>query len=229
MADNGKTWSERAEVMFVPGHSGGEETTLSALPDGTLIAGGNGGASVYRSTDHGYTWQTVLNQSQLTAMSGPIGWDGNSLAYGAVSVSESDAAKPGTLPEGVYIFSGNRVLRSTDSAASFVQFARATARPGTSLARGNGFFEQSELFLRKDGTLLHGTRWNVNGSWDECAGSQLWQSLPLTANHSTGNHSNETLVPLEFACRTQPAAGYCRLNTSDCSATSQQGPPQCDK
>jgi hypothetical protein len=39
-----------AVMLDPPHHSGGEETTLSALADGTLLAIGNGGASVFRST-----------------------------------------------------------------------------------------------------------------------------------------------------------------------------------
>ena len=51
MTDGGQTWSDRLEVMLdPPHHSGGEETTVIALADGTLLAICNGGASVFLST-----------------------------------------------------------------------------------------------------------------------------------------------------------------------------------
>ena len=225
--DGGRTWSERLEVMLTANNSGAEETTLSALADGTLLALGNGGASVFRSTDSGYTWAMVLNVTQLYT-SNRSNWDGNGLGYGSVEVTAETAAQAvvGTLPVGVYIFVQDRVLRSTDSGRSFASYAKATARAGTSLARGKAFFEQSDSYLRKDGTLLHGTRWNT-AAWDECAGSQLWQSVPRVATPSSDDTGEEEIA-LEFVCRSQPAAGYCRLNTSVCEDTSQAGPPQCD-
>ena len=49
--DSGQSWGKREEVMLdPPHHSGGEETSLTALSDGTLLAMGNGGAAVFRSS-----------------------------------------------------------------------------------------------------------------------------------------------------------------------------------
>ena len=115
-----------------------------------------------RWQDHGYNWSMTLNNSQLDG-NNYSNWDGNGLGYGAVEVTEQ--VPGGTLPVGAYIFVNDRIVRTTDSGLSFSSYAKATAKPGTSLARGAGFFEQSDSYLRKDGTLLHGTRFNTNGSW----------------------------------------------------------------
>ena len=60
--DGGRIWSERLEVFLAPGHSGGEEPTLGALSDGTLLAIGNGEASVFRSTDNGCEYLELQNE-----------------------------------------------------------------------------------------------------------------------------------------------------------------------
>eukprot|EP01050_Picozoa_sp_SAG11_P007001 SAG11_NODE_569_length_8458_cov_5.574231_4_plen_1120_part_00 len=183
----GETWSECVEKMLGSSgrHGGGEETTLGKLADGALLALGNGGASVFTSRDDGNTWNVTLNQTQLTAMSCPIGWDGNSLAYGVIEIAEDDT-RAGTLPAGAYIFSGERVLRSTDNARSFAVYGRAVGKNGngTTLARGHAFFEQSELFLRKDGTLMHGTRSSLLARARECHLTSV-DSSEATCNQSS--------------------------------------------
>ena len=115
-----------------------------------------------RWQDHGYNWSMTLNNSQLDG-NNYSNWDGNGLGYGAVEVTEE--VHGGTLPVGAYIFVKDWIVRTTDSGLSFKSYARATAKPGTSLARGAAIFEQSDSYLRKDGTLLHGTRFSTNGSW----------------------------------------------------------------
>ena len=95
----------------------------------------------------------VLNTTQLYG-SNRSNWDGNGLGYGAIEVTDA-TTESGTLPVGAYIFVQDRILRTTDSGSTFRPFAQATAAPGTQLARGKGFFEQSEVCTRLRTTYIH--------------------------------------------------------------------------
>ena len=76
------------------------------------------------------------------------------------------------------------------------------------------FLSLYAVFLSLYAVFAIGTRWNT-GTWDKCAGGQLWQSVP----RATSERDSDGEISIEFVCRTQPAAGYCRLNTSDCART----------
>ena len=143
------------------------------------------------------------------------------MGWMAVEVSAEEAARPGAqMPEGVYVFSADRIHRSTNSGATWTVWVNYTSNSNSSqgLARGSGFFAQSGIYRRKDGNLLHGTRLNTNDSFDGCAGSQLW----LSENGGTSFH-----------CTTRPVAGHCGnanspgLNCNRCESLCNAHPANC--
>ena len=111
----------------------------------------------------------------------------------------------GGMPAGVFHFTAQTIWHSDTSARTWRWFADAHAVSNPSSAiyeypygadSDAGFFMQSEVYRREDGTFLHGcrvpTHSNTCDNWD---GSQLWKS------HDTRG--------TEWACASQAAAGYC--------------------
>jgi hypothetical protein len=207
--NSGGSWGERI-LSSTYGIYPGEENALNTLRDGTVLMLSD--PLVYRSTDNAHSWVPTVQAlpgrgfpngaSDLcpgtTAMQSNHYGDSDCMGWQVVEVETEEGRKPGAqMPSGAFVFSDDLIHRSTDAGRHWSLFVNGTVNGNRSqdgLMRGTGFFAQSGLYRRTDGTLLHGTRINTNNSYDSCAGSQLWTS-------KNGGSS--------FDCVTRPVAGYC--------------------
>ena len=187
-----------------PEVKGDGEYSIHALSDGT-VALVDGSISIFRSGTDARTWQNVSGYSKANPAAGlvsPFHFD-SAVEGSAWTLLELQHAEHG-MPAGIYHFTAETIWRSTDSAATWRYYAEAhsigSTAPISAYPYGAdsdaGFFMQSEVYRRVDGTFLHGARVpthsNQCDNWD---GSQLFHSVDTNGTH--------------WACKSQAGAGYC--------------------
>jgi hypothetical protein len=200
------SWGPEEPHPEVDSVGGCEECAVHALHDGTVVLV-DGTNSAFWSADGARSFHNVsgVTAEQPTPQT-PFHF-GSRVEGASWSLLELLEEEHG-MPPGTYLFSAETIWRSVDSARSWTKYTEAHS-VGTTAAITDypygadsdaGFFMQSEVYRRKDGTFLHGcrvpTHSNKCDNWD---GSQLWHS-------SDPNGS-------EWRCISQAAAGYCHNAT----------------
>lgn len=163
----------------------------------------DGSHSVYWSSDGARTFHNVSGcHAGCPTLTTPFRFEywGEGASWKLLELAEEERGMPG----GLYYFNSHSVWRSEDSARSWRRFSVASP-VGSKLPITNfpytannntGFFFQSEVYRREDGTFLHGSRVpthsDICDNWD---GSQLWVSRDTRAR--------------EWECASLPSAGYC--------------------
>ena len=179
-----------------PGPDG--EFAIHALHDGTVLLN-DGSCSMWRSTDAARSFHNVS-----AVGSDEIFHFNSTDECGSWSVLELTEPSHG-LPTGVYYFADQTIWRSEDGGLHWAAFSTAHNSGETEPIHNfpsacgadnrKAFFFQSEVYRRRDGTFLHGTRIPVGVSGDWFDSSQLWKSTDTRGQ--------------EWACASMAAGGYC--------------------
>jgi hypothetical protein len=183
------------------------EWSVHALSDGTILLN-DGSCSMWRSEDAARHFENVSGTTVGGNTELPPGaFHFNSTdECGSWSVLELTQPEH-SMPAGVYYFADQTIWRSGDKGRSWRVFVTASnsgddpATPIHSFPSHCGvdnrkaFFMQSEVYRRRDGTFLHGTRVPCGQTGDWMDSSQLWRS-------------NDTLGA-RWGCISMAASGYC--------------------
>ena len=195
----------------------------------------DGSGSMWRSNDSARTFTNISGTVGSTVIPPGLFHFNCSDEGGSWSVLELTEPDNG-MPAGVYYFINQAIWRSSDSGASWKVFttARNAGDPvGVPIhnfpshcapTTDRAFFFQSEVYRRRDGTFLHGTRVPVGQAGDWFDSSQLWQSKDARGTEwncismAAGGACNGAGAkhPAPGGCYTRSAAKGCPVYVDHC-------------